>query len=238
MLVRTTAILILLLALVAPVVLVRAQSGSASRADLLKATEEYKSSLEKLVNLYEKDLERVTDLAEKRKKLYDQGIISRKDYEEGERAIVETRAKLDETQKRIAEADILVAEAKAVEEELDSLEKSQTRQRGYSVSSSLIRYTGSSSFALKDTARLESFFSNRFGRSLPISAFGQTTVHDRLGFNHHNAVDIAVHPDSAEGQALMFYLRNAGIPFLAFRNAMPGAATGAHIHIGRPSARL
>jgi hypothetical protein len=30
-------------------------------------------------------------------------------------------------------------------------------------------------------------------------------------------------------------LRRAGIPFIAFRSAVAGAATGAHIHIGQPS---
>jgi hypothetical protein len=36
---------------------------------------------------------------------------------------------------------------------------------------------------------------------------------------------------------LIGYLRQSGIPFIAFRNAVPGAATGAHIHIGKPSLR-
>jgi len=35
---------------------------------------------------------------------------------------------------------------------------------------------------------------------------------------------------------LNFLQRNA-IPFLAFRGAIPGTATGPHIHIGRPSHR-
>jgi hypothetical protein len=59
-----------------------------------------------------------------------------------------------------------------------------------------------------------------------------------MGFNDRNSLDVAVHPDSAEGRALIAYLRGNGIPFLAFRSAVPGAATGAHIHIGYPSNRL
>lgn len=77
----------------------------------------------------------------------------------------------------------------------------------------------------------------RFGHPLPIGALGQTTAHDRLGFDHHNAVDVAVHPDSAEGRALVAHLRAHGIPFLAFRAARAGVATGAHVHVGEPSAR-
>jgi hypothetical protein len=59
-----------------------------------------------------------------------------------------------------------------------------------------------------------------------------------MGFDHREAVDVAVRPDSIEGRRLMTYLRNADIPFLAFRGRIPGASTGAHIHIGRPSPRL
>jgi hypothetical protein len=67
---------------------------------------------------------------------------------------------------------------------------------------------------------------------------GQTATHRKLGFDHRHAVDVAVHPDSAEGQVLMHYLRSEGIPFIAFRSAVPGSATDAHIHIGRPSPRI
>jgi hypothetical protein len=84
---------------------------------------------------------------------------------------------------------------------------------------------------------VDAFFQQRFGRALPISAFGQTEVHNRLGFDHRGAVDVAIHPDSSEGQTLMAYLRSQGIPFIAFRAAVAGSATGAHIHIGPPSHR-
>ena len=99
----------------------------------------------------------------------------------------------------------------------------------------LIRHDGRAPWSLAELPALEQFFSDRFHRALPISARGQTPVHDRLGFDHHEALDVALHPDSAEGRALMEYLRRRGIPFLAFRAAQPGAATGAHVHIGRPS---
>jgi hypothetical protein len=59
-----------------------------------------------------------------------------------------------------------------------------------------------------------------------------------MGLDHREAMDVAIRPDSKEGLQLMAYLRKTGIPFIAFRNKMRGLATGAHIHIGRPSARL
>jgi hypothetical protein len=84
---------------------------------------------------------------------------------------------------------------------------------------------------------IKSFFVSKFGRTLPVSAFGQTRLHSRLGFDHRNGVDVALNPDSAEGRALLGKLRGFGVPFIAFRHAIPGVATGAHIHVGKPSHR-
>jgi hypothetical protein len=109
---------------------------------------------------------------------------------------------------------------------------------GEQTTATLIRYRGARRWALSLTAGLQEFFSRTFGRPLPVSAFGQTAVHDKLGFDHRNAIDVAVHPDSAEGRAVMDWLRKAGLSFIAFRGAVAGAATGAHIHVGEPSQRL
>jgi len=102
----------------------------------------------------------------------------------------------------------------------------------------MIRYNGPTHWALSDASKVETFFASKFRHALPISAFGQTAVHNQLGFDHRNAMDVAVNPDSTEGQALMTYLRSAGIPFIAFRHAVAGSATGAHVHIGLPSHRI
>ena len=84
---------------------------------------------------------------------------------------------------------------------------------------------------------IKPFFLSKLGRTLPVSAFGQTRLHSRLGFDHRNSVDVALSPDSREGRALLGKLRAFGVPFITFRKAIPGIATGAHIHIGRPSPR-
>ena len=84
---------------------------------------------------------------------------------------------------------------------------------------------------------IKSFFISKFGTSLPISAFGQTALHNRLRFDHRNAIDIAVHPDSLQGKLLISQLRKFGVPFIAFRSAVRGSATGPHIHVGMPSHR-
>jgi hypothetical protein len=84
---------------------------------------------------------------------------------------------------------------------------------------------------------VKNFLLSKFGRTLPISAFGQTGLHSQLGFDHRKSVDVALHPDSAEGRMLLSTLRSFGVPFIAFRRAIPGIATGPHIHVGNPSPR-
>ena len=92
-------------------------------------------------------------------------------------------------------------------------------------------------WSLADSRKVENFFFTKFGRPLPISAFGQSDIHNRWGLDHRQGLDVGLHPDSPEGIALVAFLRAEKIPFLVFRNAIPGVATGPHIHIGRPSHR-
>lgn len=97
---------------------------------------------------------------------------------------------------------------------------------------------GSGTWRISDSAKVASFFLERFGRSLPLGAFGQSDLHTRWGLDHRNGMDVSLHPDSAEGRALINFLRNEGIPFLAFRGPIPGVSTGPHIHVGNPSSRF
>jgi len=73
---------------------------------------------------------------------------------------------------------------------------------------------------------------------LPVSADGETAVHQAMGFDHRNRVDVALFPDTAEGKWLRHYLEASSIPYYAFRSLVVGKATAAHIHIGPPSTRL
>lgn len=206
-----------------------------ANADVVAATIDYKATLAKVLELQERDAKTFAEMLEKRKALLSENIISKKEVEESERALVTAKAKVTETEKQIAEADNLIAEAKAAEQ-LAKLGPS--RLGAYQTTAALIRYNGPAHWVLSDAAKVESFFAGKFRRAMPISAYGQTAVHDHLGFDHRNSMDVAVNPDSAEGQALMTYLRGLGIPFIAFRYAVKGSATGAHIHVGYPSHRI
>jgi hypothetical protein len=212
-----------------------AQQVAQAKAEVIKAAKEYKESLEKLLVFQEQDVKTAADMVEKRKALLAQKIISKRELEEGERQLAAAQAKVAETRKQMAESDDLITEAQAAEH----LARMPAPRVGtYQSTAALIRYNGPSHWVLTDAVKVQGFFTSRFKRSLPVSAYGQTAVHDRLGFDHRNSVDVAVHPDSGEGQALMAYLRSAGIPFIAFRQAVSGSATGAHIHIGYPSHRI
>jgi hypothetical protein len=205
-----------------------------ARADLIAASKEYKASLEKLLPFEEDERKRAADEVELRKQLLAEGVASRRDLEESERKLTTAEAKVAQTRKQLAEADDLIAEASGERE----LAKLSARPGSYYTTAALIRYNGTAHWALTDIVKVQGFFTSKFKHSLPISAYGQSAVHDHLGFDHRNAVDVAVHPDSAEGQAIMTYLRSLGIPFIAFRYAVPGSATGAHIHVGYPSHRI
>ena len=93
-------------------------------------------------------------------------------------------------------------------------------------------------WSISDSAKVEAFFRSRFGRSLPLTALGQSDLHDRWGWDHRNGMDVGLHPDSEEGKALIDFLKQEQIPFLAFRTFIPGVATGPHIHVGNGSPRL
>ena len=97
---------------------------------------------------------------------------------------------------------------------------------------------GAGKWKLSDAGKIEEFFVAKFKKPLPLSAFGQSDLHTRWGWDHRNGMDVGLHPDSAEGRALIEFLRAESIPFLAFRGAVPGVATGPHIHIGNRSPRI
>ena len=203
-----------------------------AKAEVAAAANDYKASLEKLLVLQENDVTAASEIVEKRKELLTLAIISKKELEASEQALSAAQDKVANTKRQMAESDTLIADATA-EAELAKLGPG-----AYQATGAMIRFNGTMRWVLTDAAKVQSFFASRFNHALPISAFGQTAVHDHMGFDHHNSMDVAVSPDSAEGQVLMTYLRSAGIPFIAFRYAVPGSATGAHIHIGYPSHRI
>lgn len=100
------------------------------------------------------------------------------------------------------------------------------------------RFDGNGVFTTAHFAKIESAYQTRFGKALPVSALGETAVHKSMGFDHRGRIDVAIYPDAPEGIWLREYLTTHHIPYFAFRNAVKGKATGAHIHIGPGSTRI
>ena len=99
-------------------------------------------------------------------------------------------------------------------------------------------FAGDQRIAPSDIRNITLAFEKKFDKPLPVSARGETAVHRALGFDHTGRIDVAVTPDSTEGIWLRKYLESQDIPYYAFRAAVPGKATAAHIHIGPGSTRL
>src|ERR1044071_1105613 len=67
------------------------------REEYIKATNEYKASLGKLLPFYENDVKRAEDKVEQSKKLLAEGLIPKSQLEENERALVAGKKKLAAT---------------------------------------------------------------------------------------------------------------------------------------------
>ncbi len=202
-----------------------------SAAEVVRTARDYRSALERVLEFRERDVERAAAVVGTRRDLLGRGIVARRDVEDAERALAVARRGVDETRAEIDRTVSLTVEAEAAQERAAA----HARDRSHPTVVGIPHDGPGARWSLTDAPTIETFFAGRFGRPLPVSAFGQTALHDRLGFDHRNALDVAVTPDSEEGRALIAYLSAHGVPFLAFRGPRAGVATGAHIHIGPPS---
>jgi hypothetical protein len=222
-----------------------------ARAALVASAEEVKTNTRELIALKEKQLTAAEQKHEQLRQLFAEGLVARVKVEESEQVLAEMRASVEVLRRQIDDSDRVIAEVAAMAEaeklariEAEKAAKLRTRQSRllrptlYGTNALIIRHAGTSYWTAANITGVQSFFAANFGRLLPVSAHGQTATHTRLGFDHSRGVDVALHPDSAEGRALISYLISRGIPFIAFRGAVSGSSTGAHIHIGPPSGRI
>ena len=187
------------------------------------------ASAQSSIDLQQADVEKLTKNTDLLRQLYSEGLIARIELEKAEAELTAAITRVEETQK----AEELLKKA----EQAEQLAKAQPVVKTLVKPTLMLRSTAGS-WSMTNLGTVQQFFSTTFGRALPISTIGQSATHNRLGWDHRHAVDVGLHPDSNEGRALIAYLQNAGIPFLAFRGAVPGVSTGPHIHIGSPSHRL
>ncbi len=207
------------------------------REEFIKTTKDYKTSLSKLLAIYEHNVTSTEQKLVQAQKLYDEGLISKNQLVEAETAVAAAKGKVNEAQSQMASAETQIADTMLEAQAEAQMSKTPLRQGSLVRTTSYIRFGGAGTWALSDAWKVQRFFMDSFQRQLPVGVFGQGPIHDRWRLDHRNAMDVSLHPDGPEGQLLMNYLRANGIPFLAFRSAIPGTATGPHIHIGRPSHR-
>jgi hypothetical protein len=213
------------------------QAPRESRRGLKASAENFQHSTRALIALQEKELQSATAKLEQVRALAEDGLLARIEVDKAEELVNSIQQKLEVSRHQISEANLL--EAGRVSPEIATAVKASTPLTkplgNYSSSGNIIRYSTPTLWVPSGLGDIQSFYKSKFGRTLPVSALGQSSTHNSMGYDHRNAVDIALHPDSAEGRAVIDYLRSRGIPFLAFRAAVPGVATGPHIHIGQPS---
>jgi hypothetical protein len=209
---------------------------AATRVMLLERKKALRDQLQKSMPLHE---ERVRDQEadyEMKRELYEKNLISKHDLEGSARALTAARVDAERVRDWIAEDErALTLAAQAAEE---SKEPPRRGAKQDLATAAVMRFDGAASWSVDAFEKIDSFYRRQFGRPPPVSAMGQSHTHDRLGLDHRDAVDVAVRPDSAEGRALIAYLRRAGIPFIAFYGKLSSMSTGAHINICRPSSRL
>lgn len=237
-----------ILMLLVSVSLASAQTATAAKdtvPSVVTATQEYQSNSAELLKLQEEKLTSAEAKLDELRGLVDDGLVARVELETNEQSLASLRAEVEATKTKIAEAQQLLTKIqtdKELAQKQAALAKSTVKLVAkpytFAPGTNILRSSGTASWSLAGLSGVRSFFTTTFGRALPTSAIGQSATHNQLGYNHRNAVDVALHPDSFEGKSLINYLQVQGIPFLAFRTAIPGVATGPHIHIGSPSHRL
>jgi len=177
---------------------------------------------------------------DRRKKAFDD---ARKLVEIGVESQLSLATFIDELEMARKECDLAETRAKLARELAEMARAEEAVEARLNAEPSAVpgiaeRFDGDGVFTATTFSRVEMAFTNQFGKPLPVSAMGDSAVHRALGFDHTGRVDVALNPDQAEGVWLREFLTRNKIPYFAFRQAIPGKATGAHIHLGPMSTRF
>ncbi len=191
------------------------------------------SDAEAMMAAAQRRVDRQTQIVKDRKNLLDTGILASAEFTAFQDELDSRKRVLELAQNRMR----LLEELRQMAEVESRLERAaQSGQSG--LKGVMIRYDGNGLFNLDDLTTISAEFQKHFHRALPVSALGQTLVHQSMGLDHRNRVDVALNPDQPEGVWLRQLLEKLRVPYLAFRSAVAGEATAPHIHIGTGSTRL
>ena len=200
-------------------------------SDTLYNSEKYQSmtpaEIEAMLAAAARRLDRAQKKLDARQNLLEMGIISQAEMASVRNEVASRRLILDLAQSRVKLLN-----------DLKQIVADEKRMEMHTLQNSMIRYDGKANFELKNLVGIERAFKDHFHHDLPVSALGQTVLHQSMGLDHSNKVDVALNPDFPEGLWLRAYLEKLHFSYLAFRSAVVGAATAPHIHIGSGSSRL
>jgi len=164
-------------------------------ADAVETIKDSWAKDQKLLGSYEQEQSKLRMEVIKRRRLYEDGQISKAAVLEAERSLVSVLTQIHEVRRSMMERDMAITEA-TTEDEL--LRMPVPDVNGFSETEHLARFNGGARWSLKEAASIENFYSKTFGRNLPVTAYGQTTTHKRMRLDHRGSMDVALHPDSAE----------------------------------------
>jgi hypothetical protein len=230
-------------------------AGALPRLRLEKAQEDVDDALDMSIlkkNIYSKDIlpeqaDQMAQVAERMVLRRQRAMLRMQELvKSGVVSLVEAQATLADVDRSRTEVELAITRANVVRELADAAKQqkmiatleSQAETHPELNGKVYTRYDGKGLFSAADRQKVERAYFAHFLKPLPISADGETAVHRGLGFDHRGRIDVGVSPDSPEGLWLLSYLERNHIPFFAFRAAVPGKATGAHIHVGPQSTRL
>lgn len=199
----------------------------------LKIDELKPEETEEMVRTAQRRVERQNQLIAGRQKLVDEGVLAQNELSSQKEELTMRKHTLELATKRAELLNELIEMARA-EQALESLNANRYAKEH----SLMVRYDGAGTFTPANLKAVSMAYAKKFNQELPISAMGQTQVHQLLGFDHRGRVDVGINPDQPEGVWLRQYLEKARIPYFAFRSAIAGKATAPHIHIGPGSTRL
>jgi len=193
---------------------------------------------DEMVAAAERRVDRQKARVEQTKKLIADGIEALSAVTPLEQELSMRQTTLDLANSRVRLAADMASLAK-LEESIAASQDTPSGPGVDRVTDGMEHFEGNATFVeSRDLQPIETAFARHFDKPLPISADGETNLHRSLGLDHRGRVDVAVNPNTTEGIWLRDYLKARQIPYYAFTQAMPGKATGAHIHIGPGSTRL
>lgn len=187
-----------------------------------------------MVTAAERRVERQRIAVDERNQLVHAGVLAKTEIAPQVEELESRQRTLELARERRLLLEQLATMAKA-EEEFE-----RTREAALATpKDAMFRFDGATQFHIADDLdSIDSAYQKEFHAPLPVSAVGQTALHEAMGFDHRDRVDVALNPDQKEGVWLRALLERRGIPYIAFRDAVAGSATAPHIHIGSGSVRL